>query len=94
MKKTVFAQETASAAMIADFNKLEKQLMDLKAVLACIAWQQEDRTLHVPVSALIEMGKDVQLEISFDRQLDQYAFRASIPDAAPIGEGAGLSANN
>jgi hypothetical protein len=100
MKKTTFPtgstqqRWTDMNKMVSDFNTLEKNLRDLRTVLAAIAWQQDDKTLTVPVSALQTMPPGVELAVTFDRALDQYVFIASLPDTAPAAEGTGLAAHD
>lgn len=80
MKKTTFApgstqqRWTDMNKMVDDFTALEKNLRDVRTVLSAIAWQQDDKTLTVPVSALQAMPKDIELEVSFDRAHDCYHF--------------------
>jgi hypothetical protein len=69
--------------MISDYNSLERNLRDLRSILACIAWQQEDKVLEISVEDLEAMPKDVILDISFNNIRGCYTFRTSRP-ASPI----------
>lgn len=73
--------------MISDYNTLERDLRDLKTVFCCIAYQQDDKILHVPATALAEMPKGIELSITFDRTHDNYVFKCILPgvpvDGAP-----------
>jgi hypothetical protein len=69
--------------MIADFDALEKNLKDLRTVLAVIAYNQDDHLLTVPVNALQGLPKGSELEVSFDRELSQYNFKLILQ---PIGD--------
>jgi hypothetical protein len=65
--------------MISDYDTLEKSLRDLRNILAVIAYQQEDKILTVPVSALEEMPKGCTLEVSFDSAHGNYNFKCVLP---------------
>lgn len=65
--------------MISDYATLEKTLKDLRNVLAVIAYQQEDKILTVPVTALEAMPKGCQLEVSFDSAHGNYNFKCVVP---------------
>lgn len=89
--------------MISDYDKLEKMLRDTRTILACIAWQQPDKVLSVPVSALQEMPAGCELEVSFDRVHDNYNFAVILADGIPAGnqldapaaaEGTGLATDD
>jgi hypothetical protein len=69
--------------MISDYDTLERSLRDLRNVLAVIAWQQEDKTLSVPFTALEAMPAGVALEVSIDRVCGNYNFRAIPPAESP-----------
>ena len=78
--------------MISDYDTLEKSLRDLRNVLAVIAYQQEDKILTVPVSALEDLPKGCQLEVSFDAAHSNYNFKCIIPlDETATPEGPGLT---
>ncbi len=94
MKKTVFDTQSAGAAMLRDFNALEKQLSDIKDVLCCIAFQQDDLTLTVPVAALAAMPRGVMMDISYDQIHQNYVFKALLPDATTVPESTGFSADD
>lgn len=75
--KTVFPP---MKAVIDDFDKIARDLNDVKTVICCIAFQQDDRTLSIPFASLAAMPKGIELEISADRVHGNYVFRAIIPD--------------
>jgi hypothetical protein len=74
--KTVFPP---MKAVIDDFDKIARDLNDVKTVLCCIAFQQDDKTLSVPFAALSEMPKGIELEITADREHGNYVFRCILP---------------
>lgn len=74
--KTVFPP---MKAVIDDFDKIARDLNDVKTVLCCIAFQQDDKTLSVPFSALAEMPKGIELEITADRTYGNYVFKCILP---------------
>jgi hypothetical protein len=76
MKKTVWPH---MKDMVSDYDKLQKSLTDLRNILAVIAYQQEDKTLTVPVSALEAMPKGCELEVSFDSVHGNYNFKCVEP---------------
>jgi hypothetical protein len=96
VKKTTFApgstqqRWTDMNKMVDDFTALEKNLRDLRTVLAVIAYNQDDHLLTVPVNALQEMPKGSELEVSFDAVHGNYNFKLVLPDAAPTTEGSGI----
>ncbi len=65
--------------MISDYEQLEKNLRDLRNVLAVIAYQQEDNILTVPVSALALLPAGCELEVSYDHAHENYNFRCIVP---------------
>lgn len=91
MKKTVFPP---FKQVIEDMDRISRDLQDVKSVLCCIAYQQDDKTLQVPFDALAAMPKGIELEISVDRVHGNYVFRCILPDEAAVGVGAGLSADD
>jgi hypothetical protein len=76
--KTVFPP---LKAVIDDFDKIAKDLHDVKTVLCCIAYQQDDFTLSVPFEALASMPKGIEIEITADRVHGNYVFRAIVPQS-------------
>lgn len=74
--KTVFPP---MKQVIDDFDKIARDLNDVKTVICCIAFQQDDRTLSVPFSSLAAMPKGIELEISADRVHGNYVFKAILP---------------
>lgn len=80
--KTVFPP---MKAIIDDFDKIARDLNDVKTVLCCIAFQQDDKTLSVPFSALAEMPKGIELEITADRTYGNYVFKCILPPQASGG---------
>lgn len=80
--------------MVSDYDTLERNLRDLRTVLAAIAWQQDDKTLTVPVAALQAMPAGVELVVAFDRVLDQYVFSATSSNAPAAAEGTGLTTDD
>src|ERR1700675_3242665 len=97
MKKTTFPagstqqRWTDMNKMVSDCNTLEKNLKDLRTVLAVIAYNQDDHLLTVPVKALQELPKGSELEVSFDSVHGNYNFRLVLSDAAPATESPGLT---
>jgi hypothetical protein len=90
MKKTTFIEApkqrwTDMEAMVTDYDTLERNLKDLRTVLACICHQQDDLRLTVPFDALKAVPKDAQLEVSVDRVHGNYEFKlilAEVPSTA------------
>lgn len=76
MKKTVFPP---FKQVIEDMDKISRDLQDVKSVLCCIAYQQDDKILQVPFDALAAMPKGIELEISVDRVHGNYVFRCIVP---------------
>ena len=76
MRKTVFPP---MRQVVEDMDKIARDLQDVKTILCCIAYQQDDKTLQVPVSALEAMPKGIELEISVDRVHGNYTFRCVLP---------------
>src|ERR1700675_4481142 len=75
--------------MISDYDKLEKMLRDTRNILACIAWQQDDKTLTVPVAALQELPPGCELEVSYDRVHENYNFTVILAGGIPAGNQVG-----
>ncbi len=69
--------------MISDYEALEKSLSDLRNVLAVVAYNQEDRTLTVPVSYIRDLPPGCELQVTYDKVLEQYHFECVLPDAEP-----------
>lgn len=80
--------------VVEDFDKIARDLKDIKTVLCCVAYQQDDKTLQVPFSALAEMPKGIEMEITVDRLHGNYQFRCILPDAAAEPVGTGLAGND
>lgn len=74
--KTVFPP---MKAIIDDFDKIARDLNDVKTVICCIAFQQDDRTLSIPFTSLAAMPKGIELEISADHVHGNYIFKAILP---------------
>lgn len=92
MKKTVWP---AMKNVVDDMEKISRDLRDVKNVLCCIAFQQEDLTLQVPFAALAEMPKGIELEIAVDRVHGNYTFKCILlPDVAAEPERAGLAGDD
>jgi hypothetical protein len=101
VKKTVFPP---LKQVIEDMDKIARDLQDIKSILCCIAWQQDDRKLQVPFDALAAMPKGVEMEIGIDRLHGNYVFTAippsdpasvkNVPDDPSLGESSGLAADN
>lgn len=91
MKKTVFPP---MRQVIEDMDKIARDLNSIKTVLCCIAYQQDDKSLTVPFSALAEMPAGIEMDITVDRKHGNYVFRCILPDAAAGTEGAGLPADD
>lgn len=72
--------------MISDYTALEQSIRGMRNVLAVIAYQQDDHILTVPVSALRELPKGCELEVSFDRVHDCYHFIVMHPEGIVAGE--------
>jgi SAM-dependent MidA family methyltransferase len=68
--------------MISDYDTLERNLRDLRAVLTCIALQQDDLTLSVPFTALESVPKGTELEVSVDKVHGNFVFKAILPQAS------------
>jgi hypothetical protein len=99
VKKTKFVDAPAQrwndmAAMVSDYDTLERNLKDLRTVLACICHQQEDLRLTVPFDALKAVPHDAQLEVTVDRVHGNYEFKLILADAPAAGEGAGLTGDD
>lgn len=91
MKKTDFTSDTVTIEapvprwtdmekMVSDYDTLERNLRDLRAVLSCICLQQDDRTLNVPFDSLSDMPKGIELEVSVDRVRGNFIFKVITPD--------------
>lgn len=104
MKKTKFSDEAVSIAdkMVNDYASLERNLRELRTILAAICFQQDDKCLTVPFSAL-QLPAGVELEVSVDRHAEAFQFKLiglnaalgeDVVNDAAIGEGAGLAAND
>lgn len=76
--KTVFPP---LKVVIDDFEKISRDLHDIKTVICCVAYQQDDHTLSIPFDALAAMPKGIELEISVDREHGNYVFKAIAPQA-------------
>lgn len=76
MKKTVWPQ---MKHVVEDMDKIARDLQSIKDILACIAFQQDDKTLQVPFTSLSEMPKGIELEISVDRVHGNYTFKCILP---------------
>lgn len=76
MKKTVWPNVKQVAE---DFEKISRDLHDVKTVLCCIAFQQDDKMLTVPFTALADMPKGIELEIGVDRVHGNYVFKCILP---------------
>ena len=77
-RKTVFPP---MKQVVDDMDKIARDLQSSKDVIACICWQQEDRTLSIPFTALAALPKGLELEISVDRTHGNYVFKAIAPPA-------------
>jgi hypothetical protein len=75
-RKTVFPD---MAGMVDDFARIDRDLRDLKTIFTVICMEQDDLTLQVPLSALMELPKGIELEIGFDRTHNNYTFKAILP---------------
>lgn len=73
--------KTNIESMVDDYTALEQQMRDLRLVLALLAYQQDDHTLHVPVKDLQMMPPGMELQVTFDREHDQYVFTAVVQEA-------------
>jgi hypothetical protein len=101
VKKTVWPSLKDT---IDDMDKIARDLQDIKSILCCIAWQQTDKKLQVPFSALAEMPLGIEMEIGIDRLHGNYVFTAippsdpasvkNVPDDPALGESSGLAADN
>lgn len=74
--KTVFPP---MKQVIDDFDKIARDLNDIKTVICCVAYQQDDHTLSIPFDALAAMPKGIEMEISVDRVHGNYVFKAILP---------------
>ena len=84
-RKTVFPP---MKQVVEDMDKIVRDLQDIKTVLCCIAYQQDDKTLQVPFTSLAEMPKGIELEIGVDRVHGNYVFTCILP---PESKGATLA---
>lgn len=89
--KTVFP---AMTQVVEDMDRISRDLNDVKTVLCCIAYQQDDKTLQVPFTALSAMPKGIELEIGIDRLHGNYVFKCILPDVPADTEGAGLPSDH
>lgn len=87
MKKTVWPQ---MKHVVEDMDKIARDLQSIKDILACIAFQQDDKTLQVPFDALAAMPKGIELEIAVDRVHGNYTFKCILPDGATKPKGSSL----
>jgi hypothetical protein len=100
VKKSTFVEEAPQQRwndmqqMISDYDTLERNLKDLRTVLACICHQQEDLRLTVPFDALKAVPHDAQLEVSVDRVHGNYEFKLILADAPAGSEGTGLTGDD
>jgi len=85
-RKTVFPP---MRQVVEDMDKIARDLQDIKTVLCCIAYQQDDKTLQVPFTSLAEMPKGIEMEIAVDRVHGNYVFTCILP---PEPKGATLAA--
>ena len=69
------------ALMVDDFATLERRFKDMQNVLAAICCQQDDHTIHIPVTSLQAIPAGTELIASFDRALDQYTLTVKVPEA-------------
>jgi hypothetical protein len=96
MKKTTFApgstqqRWTDMNKMVADFTALERNLKDLRTILAVIAYNQDDHLLTVPAKALQELPKGSELEVSFDAGHGNYNFAVILAEGIPAGNQAAV----
>lgn len=77
MKKTHFEPMEAiniADKMVSDYANLERNLRELRTILAVICLQQHDKCLTVPFSALKELPAGVELEVSVDRVNSAFQF--------------------
>lgn len=72
--------------MISDYNTLERNLRDLRTVIACICLQQDDKTFSVPFEELKKVPKDAELEVAVDRVHGNYVFTLIGTDGIVLGE--------
>jgi hypothetical protein len=84
VKKTVFAP---MKQVVEDMDKIARDLQDVKTILACIAYQQDDKCLLVPFDALRALPKGIELEISVDRIHNNYVFKCLLPVGGSVPSG-------
>lgn len=89
-----------SSAMIRDFDNLERNLRELRTVIAAICMQQSDKTFTVPFVELAKVPTTIQLEVAVDRVHGNFVFSLVGEDGIPlrgepaVGEGTGLTGDD
>lgn len=78
--------------MISDYNTLERNLRDMRTVIACICLQQDDRTFSVPFDELKKVTPEMELEVAVDCVHGNYVF--TLVGGAAVPEGAGLAGDD
>lgn len=86
MKKTKFSDEAINITdkMVSDYANLERNLRELRTILACICMQQDDKCLTVPFSAMTTLPAGVELEVSVDRVNSAFQFSLVGVDGIPL----------
>jgi|SRR5882672_6255513 len=87
MKKTKFESTEAiniADKMVNDYASLERNLRELRTILAVICLQQDDKCLTVPFSALSDLPAGVELEVSVDRINSAFQFSLIGADGIPL----------
>lgn len=86
MKKTKFSDEAMGIAdkMVNDYANLERNLRELRTVLAAICFQQDDKSLTVPFASM-QLPAGVELEVSVDREHDAFQFHLIGADGIYLG---------
>ena len=88
MNKTKFSNEMINIAdkMVSDYANLERNLRELRTILAVICLQQDDKCLTIPFRVLKELPAGVELEVTVDHAADAFQFKLVGLDPA-LGEG-------
>jgi hypothetical protein len=83
VKKTKFdvpvGRWTPVEKMVSDYDALERNLRELRNILAVICMQQDDKTLQVPFEALRNLPPGAELEVSVDNLNQCFDFKVILP---------------
>lgn len=72
----------AQVQVTSDMDRIARDLQSVKDILAAVCFQQDDLSLEISFDSVESVPRESELEITVDRERQQYIFKLVVPQSS------------